>query len=100
MTRVEKFRRYREEIANMKFETSSTKKTLSEKIERMCTVNDSQKLEYEQVLTAFGTYDPDAKDTKRKHHFRLRKNQIIYYSVAGVVILALLIAIIVVACNL
>lgn len=100
MTRVEKFRRYREEIANMKFENSSTKKTLSETIERMCVDNDSQKLKYEQVLDVFDTYDPDAKNTKKKHHLRLRKSQIIYYSVASVVILALVIAIIVVACNL
>lgn len=100
MTRVEKFRRYREEIANMKFESSSNKKTLSETIERMCVDNDSQKLNYEQVLDVFDTYDPDAKDTKRKHHIKLRKSQIIYYLVAGAVILALVISIIVVACNL
>lgn len=100
MTRVEKYRRYREEIANMKFENSSTRKTLSETIERMCVDNDSQKLKYEQVLDVFDSYDPDAKSTKRKHHFTLRKSQITYYSIAGAVILALVIAIIVVASNL
>ena len=100
MTRVEKFRRYREEIANMKFESSSSKKTLSETIERMCVDNDSSKLKYEQVLDVFDTYDPDAKNTIKKHHIKLRKNQIIYWSIASVVILALLIAIIVVGSNL
>lgn len=100
MTRVEKFRRYREEIANMKFESSSSKKTLSQTIERMCEDNDSPKLKYEQVLNVFDTYDPDAKDTKKRFHIKLRKSQVIYWSIASVIILGLLIGIIVVATSL
>ena len=100
MTRVEKFRRYREEIANMKFESSSNKKTLSERIERMCEDNDSQKLDYEQVLDVFDTYDPDAKNVKKRIHIKLRKSQIIYWSIASAVIIGLLIGIIAVAANL
>ena len=98
MTRVEKYRRYREEIANMKFESSSSRKTISEKIERIRGGNESSKLNYEQVLNVFGTYDSDAKINKTRH-FRLKKSQVIYWSIASVVILGLLIAIIVVACN-
>lgn len=97
MTRVEKFRRYREEIANMKFETSSNKKVMSEQIGRMCGDNKNSKLNYEQVLDIFDSYDPDAKNTKNRHHIRLRKSQIIYWSIASVVILSLLIGIIIVA---
>ena len=100
MTRVEKFRRYREEIANMKFETSSNKKTMSEEIGRMVGNREGSKLNYEQVLDIFDSYDPDAKNTKKRHHIKLRKNQIIYWSVASVVIIGLLIGIIVVAVNL
>ena len=100
MTRVEKYRRYREEIANMKFETSSSKKTMSQEIGRMVGTNDSSKLNYDQVLDIFGSYDPDAKDTKKRHRIKLRKSQIVYWSIASVVILSLLIGIIIVAVNL
>lgn len=100
MTRVEKYRRYREEIANMKFESASSKKTMSIKIGRMCDNNDSSKLNYEQVINLFDTYDPDAKNTAKRRNFRLRKSQIIYWSIASVVILGLLIGIIVTAVNL
>lgn len=100
MTRVEKFRHYREEIANMKFESSSNKKSISEKIGRLCDTNESSKLDYEQVLNIFDTYDPDVKSAKRKRHFKLRKRQVIYWSFASIVILALLIGIIVTAVNL
>lgn len=100
MTRVEKFRRYREEIANMKFETSSNKKTMSEEIGRMVGNREGSKLNYEQVLDIFDSYDPDAKNTKKRHHIKIRKNQIIYWSVASVVIIGLIIGIIVIAVNL
>ena len=100
MTRVEKFRRYREEIANMKFETSSNKKVMSEQIGRMCDDNESSKLNFEQVLNIFDSYDPDAKNTQKRHHIKLRKSQIIYWSIASAVILGLLIGIIIVASNL
>ena len=100
MTRVEKYRRYREEIANMKFESSSSKKTMSIKIGRMCDNNDSSKLNYEQVLNLFDTYDPDAKNTAKRHHIKLRKSQVIYWSIASVIILGLLIGIIITAVNL
>ncbi|MBQ0009353.1 MAG: hypothetical protein KBS97_03675 [Firmicutes bacterium] len=100
MTRVEKYRRYREEIANMKFETSSSKKTMSQQIGRMVGNSDSSKLNYEQVLDIFDSYDPDAKNTKKRHHIKLRKSQIIYWSVASVIIIGLLIGIIIVASRL
>ena len=100
MTRVEKFRRYREEIANMKFENASSKKTISETIERMCDVNESSKLHYDQVLDVFDTYDPDAQETKKGIKIRFRKRQVIYYTVASIVILTLLISIIIVATRL
>ena len=100
MTRVEKFRRYREEIANMKFESSSSKKVMSEEIGRMCDNNESSKLNFEQVLDIFDTYDPDAKNTKRRRHIKLRKSQVIYWPVAAIVILGLLIGIIIVATRL
>lgn len=100
MTRVEKFHRYREEIANMKFETQSNKKTISEKIDRMCSSSDTSMLNYEQVLNVFDSYDPDAKNNKKRHHIKLRKNQIIYWSIASAVIIGLLVGIIVVGIKL
>ena len=100
MTRVEKFHRYREEIANMKFETQSNKKTISEKIDRMCSNSDTSMLNYEQVLNVFDSYDPDAKNNKKRHHIKLRKNQIIYWSIASAVIIGLLVGIIVVGIKL
>ena len=41
-----------------------------------------------------------AKNTKERHRIRLRKSQIIYWSIASAVILGLLIGIIIVAVNL
>ena len=95
MTRVEKYRTYREEIANMKIENFSSKKVTSQKIERIRIDNDSAKLGYDEVLNAFDIYDTDAKKVKTKYRVHLRKAQIVYLVVATVVIVGLLIGVII-----
>lgn len=100
MTRVEKYRSYREEIANMKIENFSSKKAVSEKIERICNNNESSKLNYEEVLNAFDVYDTDGEPVKRKRKIRLRKSQIIYIAVATIVVAALLVGVILTGRNL
>lgn len=100
MTRVEKFHRYREEIAHMKFESVSNKKTISQEIERLCDDNDSSKLGYEQVINVLDSYDPDGETPKHHRVIKFRKRQIVYWSVAAIVIVSLLIGIIVVATRL
>lgn len=95
MTRVEKYRTYREEIANMKIESFSSKKVVSQRIERICNDNESSKLGYDEVLKVFDVYDSDAKKVKKHINLRLKKSQIIYLLVATIVIVGLLIGVIV-----
>ena len=94
MTRVEKYRRYREEIANMKFESSSSKKTVSESVGKIRDINETSTLDYMEVLNAFEIYDTEGKETKKHHKFHIRKNQIIYCVIAFIVIVILILLIV------
>lgn len=100
MTRVEKYRTYREEIANMKFQSSSSKKTVSEKVGSLRNIYSGSKLQYEEVLNAYEVYDSDAKDVKKRRIIKLRKTQIIYLVIACSVVLGLLIGVIISGVNL
>lgn len=75
MTRVEKFRRYREEIANMKVEDFSEKKLTAKKVSK---IRESKSLTYHDIADV---YQLD----ESKHSslgFRLSKDQILYLVVA------------------
>lgn len=81
MTRVEKFHRYREEIANMKVENFTEKKITSDQVEMMIDSKGSKNLDCDEIYTA---YNLDGKKTK--FSLNLRISQLIYFVIACVVI--------------
>lgn len=91
MTRVEKYRRYREEIANMKVEKFSSKHEASKKIGD---VSSNSKVGYEDVMIVHNLYDENIEITPKKHHLHLRLDQILYVLIAFLIIAIILIGII------
>lgn len=96
MTRVEKYRRYREDIANMKVETFSSKKKVVDKIEK----GEGKKVGYENVMDIHDIYDNGHNQPKKRRTIRIKKYQIIYCSIAILIIAIILFALILVGINL
>lgn len=90
MTRVEKYHRYRNEIANMKFETLTTKSKVSKEVDKIHNPNLGSKLNYEQVMYVHEAYDESDTKLKKKRLICLTKYQIFYYSVALIFLLIMI----------
>ena len=100
MTRVEKYHRYRIEIANMKFETLTTKNKVSKEVEKIHNPNLGNKLNYEQVMNVHEAYDESDTKLKRKRLICLTKYEIFYYSIALLFIVAIIVSLILVGIKL
>ena len=88
MTRTEKYRQYRKEIANMKFESFSEKNETSKKIENIHGNFSSNKLNYEEVMIVQESIADKSVNFKRKKFFSLTKYEIFYFLIVlGVVII-------------
>lgn len=96
MTRVEKYRKYRQEIENMKSEDFSSKKEAGDKIGD----GGSRKIGYDKVINIHEMYEPNDKKHKTKHRIQITKAKVTYWSIALLVIAILVVAIIIVAINL
>lgn len=94
MTRVEKYRRYREEISNMKFETFSQKKEAAEQIQKLHNANSGNKLTLDNVLEVHDVFDGNKKKIKRIQLFPLTKFEILYSLIAIISIAIILVALI------
>lgn len=90
MTRVEKFHRYREEIANMKVENNSSKKITSDQIESIIDKNGSKKLNYDEIITAY-----NIEKSSLKVGLNIRLTQILYWLLACIIIGGLIVLLIV-----
>ena len=86
MTRIEKYRQYREEISNMKFETNSQKKEASETVEKLHSSKLGNKLNYEQVMIANEVFDEGEIKFKKRRLINLTKYEIFYYLIALIII--------------
>jgi len=100
MTRVEKYRNYRNEIANKNFETFSKKKETAKHIERLSVNNSEKKLNYEQVMNVYETLDDGTIKAKKKPLIRLTKYEIFYFLIAIFFILIMISALIIVGIKL
>lgn len=100
MTRVEKYRQYREEISNMKFETFTQKGEVAKQIGKMHSNKDSNKLNYDQVMIIQDELDSGDVDFKRKRFIGLTKYEIFYYSIALLFIVAIIVSLILVGIKL
>lgn len=96
MTRVEKYSRYRKDIANMKVESFSSKKEATEKIENSL----NNKVGYEEVIGILRIYNNGEEHVNKKHSIHLRKDQIIYCIVAILCIAIILMGLILVGIDL
>ena len=95
MTRTEKYRQYREEISNMKFESFTQKKEATETIEKLNGNRLGNRLNYEQVMIANSVFDEGEVQFKKRRMINLTKYEIFYYLIALGVIVTLLIALII-----
>ena len=95
MTRTEKYRQYREEISNMKFETFSQKREASEAIEKLPGAKSGKKLNYNQVMEANEIFDEGEVKFKKRRLINLTKYEIFYYLIAATVFVALVVGLIV-----
>jgi len=95
MTRTEKYRQYRKEISNMKFESFSQKREASETIEKLQGNRLSRHLNYEQVMDANKVFDEGEVKFKKRRLINLTKYEIFYYIFAISIVLFLIIGLII-----
>ena len=95
MSRVEKYREYRSEIASLPDEPKQTKKRQSsQRVEQLLSKNKGQKkLAFEDVYDGLDIYNVPGSVEHTYPNYR-RHNLILFYSLMGVVIVGLIIAII------
>ena len=94
MTRVEKYRSYRNEILNMKFETSSHKREVAKRVSKVHPTDLDGRLNYEQVIDIHEMYGNDEKLMKKKKYHYISKYEIFYYSFALCFIIAMILALV------
>ena len=100
MSRVEKYREYRNEINSLPDEPKQTKKRQSsQRVEKILRENKEQnKLAFEDVYDGLDIYNVST-NNETKHLSYKQKSLIVFYSVMGVLIVGLVIALIFVGQN-
>lgn len=95
MSRVEKYREYRNEINSLPDEPKQTKKRQSSKrVDQILQENNGQnKLAFEDVYDGLDIYNVSS-NNKAKHLSYKQKSLIVFYSVMGLIIIGLIIALI------
>jgi len=82
MTRVEKYRRYRQEISNMKFETFSQKREVANQIDKLHGDRLENKLNYDEVMSVHESFDEGDIKFKKRRLINLTKYEIFYLLIA------------------
>jgi len=100
MTRVEKYRRYRNEISNMKFETFTHKKEVAKEIEKIHYDTTGNKLNYEQVMIVHELFDEGEVNFKRKKIIGLTKYEIFYFIIALFIVIIMIVSLVLVGIKL
>lgn len=93
MTRVEKYRRYREEISNMKIESFTSKKNAATQVERF-QADGTSKLNLEQIMEVHEAYDNNDEVSKKKNPYKISRFETKIYVIAFSIIAIILIALI------
>ena len=94
MTRVEKYRRYREEISNMKFENFTQKKEASGQVEKIRNTDFESKLNYDEVMEIHEVYEENDEKVKKTKFMPLTKYEIVYSLIAILLFVIILLALI------
>ena len=95
MTRLEKYRQYREDISNMKFETYTQKREASEAIDKLRDNKSGNKLNYEEVMMANDVFDSGEIKFKKRKLINLTKYEIFYCLIAIIIISLIVVGLIV-----
>lgn len=95
MTRTEKYRQYREEISNMKFESFTQKREASDTIDKLTDARLGNKLNLEQVMIANEVFDEGEVKFKKRRLINLTKYEIFYFLIASIIIIALVIGLVI-----
>ena len=95
MTRVEKYRRYRQEILNMKFETFSEKQEVAEQVDKLHNPELGNKMNYTDVMTVSESFDKGKMKFKKRRLINLTKYEIFYYLIAFGIIAILVVGLII-----
>ncbi len=97
MTRVEKYRRYREEISNMKFESFSKKREASKQVDKLYGNNLEEKLNYEDIMVVHEVFDNSQVSKKNKRVINLTKYEIFYFVIAIIFILVIIATLVIIS---
>ena len=97
MTRVEKYRQYREEISNMKFEDFSQKREASKQVEELYGNRVDEKLNFEDIMVVHEVFDKTELKTKNKRLINLTKYEIFYYLIAIIFVVVIIAAMVIVS---
>ena len=102
MTRVEKYREYRNEISQLPSEPKQTKKRQSsQRVDELLKENKNQKkLAFEDVYEGLDIYNVEHTNIERTHPNYQKRNLIFFYSLMTVVIIGLIVGIILVGTSL
>ena len=90
MTRVEKYRKYREEISNMKFEDFSKKREASKQVEKIYASRVESKLNYEDVMVVHEVFDKTELKSNNKRLINLTKYEIFYFLIAIIFVVVII----------
>ena len=94
MTRVDKYRRYRKEISNMKFEKFSQKKEAAMTVEKLHNMDSGNQLTYDDLMVVHEVFDEEKPKVRKIRLIPLTKYEIIYSLIAIFIILIILVALI------
>ena len=95
MTRVEKYRRYRQEISNMKFETFTKKRKVAQEVDKLNENKQSNLLNYEEVMIVNESFDESEIKFKKRRLIYLTKYEIFYLIIAFGIIAILVLGLII-----
>lgn len=95
MTRTEKYRQYRNEISNMKFDTFSPKKEVAKEVGKVHSETYGSKLQYEDVMLVQEYLGHDEVNFKRKKLIGLTKYEIFYFLIFFIFVIILLVFVII-----
>ncbi len=95
MTRVEKYRRYRQEISNMKFDTFSEKREVAEQVGKVHNSKTGNKLNYDDVMAVNESFDNGEVKFKKRRLINLTKYEIFYYLIAFGIIAILVVGLVI-----
>lgn len=102
MTRVEKYREYRNEISQLPREPNQTKKRQSsQRVDELLKENENQKkLAFEDVYEGLDIYNVEHTNIERTHPNYRKRSLILFYSLMTIVIIGLIVGIILVGTSL